>query len=215
MQKRTFASLLVVLTLMSMAGVYGLVLRPWHMRWGATDAETGMVLPGDSYIPPQAVVSTRAVTIHARPDAVWPWIVQLGQGRGGFYSYDWLENLFAADMHNANQIMPELQQIQVGDHVSLQRNGPFAVIARIENERALVMEGGWTWYLEPVDEHSTRLIVRYASFEVSDPLSRLYYYPIFEPAHFVMEHGMMLGIKARAESTSEIDLAEATKFEGK
>jgi hypothetical protein len=215
MQKRVFASLLVVLTLTSIAVIYGLLIRPWHMRWGATDEEISMALPGDSYIPQQAVVSTRAITIHARPDAVWPWIVQLGQDRGGFYSYDWLENLFAADMQNANQIMPELQQIQVGDHVSLQRNGPFAVIARIENERALVMEGGWTWYLEPVDEQSTRLIVRYASFEVSDPFSRMYYYPIFEPAHFVMEHGMMLGIKARAEGTPKIEVAQVTGLEGR
>jgi hypothetical protein len=214
MQKRVFASLLIMLTVISIAVSYGMLIRPWHMRWGATDEEISMALPGDSYIPPETVVSTRAITIHARPDAVWPWLVQLGQGRGAFYSYDWLENLFAADMHNANQIVPEWQQIQVGDHISLQRNGPFMVIAQLEDERALVVEGGWAWYLEPVDENTTRLIVRYASFKVNDLFSRLFYYPIFEPAHFVMEQGMMLGIKARAESTSPNEVAARTALPG-
>jgi hypothetical protein len=189
---------------------YILFLRPWHMSWGATAEEVAMPLPGDPYIPPQAVVSTRAVTIHAPAAAVWPWIVQLGQGRAGFYSYDWLENLFAADMHNADRIAPELQQLNVGDHISLQRNGPFAVVAAIEPERVLVAEGGWTWHLRAIDEHTTRLIVRYASFEVGDLLSKLYYYPIFEPAHFVMESGMMLGIKVRAEQAQSRHEPEAT-----
>jgi hypothetical protein len=179
------------------------VLRPWHMGWGASAAEIGGPLPGDPYIPPQAVVSTRAVTIHAPTAEVWPWIVQLGQGRAGFYSYDWLENLFAADMHNADRIVPVLQQLQVGDHLSLQRDGPFAVVAVIEPQRALVAEGGWSWVLVPIDNHTTRLIVRYASFPVGDLASKLYYYPIFEPAHFVMESGMMLGIKTRAERSQE------------
>jgi hypothetical protein len=93
---------------------YSFVLRPWHMRWGATASEITMSLPGDAYILPQTIVSTRAITIRAPVAAVWPWIVQLGQGRGGFYSYEWLENLFAAGMHNADQITPELQRVSTG-----------------------------------------------------------------------------------------------------
>jgi hypothetical protein len=85
--------------------------------------------------------STRALTVHAPPAAIWPWLVQLGQGRGGFYSYEWLENLFAAGVHNADRIIPELQQLQVGDHLSFQRDGPFAVVAAIDPENALVLEG--------------------------------------------------------------------------
>jgi hypothetical protein len=169
------------------------------MHWGATATEITMSLPGDANIPPQTVVSTRAITIRAPVAAVWPWIIQLGQGRGGFYSYEWLENLFAADMHNADHIVPALQQLQIGDPISFQGGGPFTRVAAIMPERALVVEGGWTWVLDPIDEHTTRLIVRYASFEVRDVWSKLFYYPIFEPAHFVMESGMMLGIKARAE----------------
>jgi hypothetical protein len=159
-----------------------------------------MVLPGDAYIPAATHVSTRAITINAAPDAIWPWIAQIGQGRGGFYSYEWLENLFAADMHNADHIVPEWQHLAVGDHVSFQRNGPFTRVAYFEPNKVLVVEGGWTWYLAPIDDDHTRLIVRYASFPVTDALSTGFYYAIFEPVHFVMEHGMMLGIRTRAEA---------------
>jgi len=179
---------------------YLVLIRPWYMNWGATDAEIAMVLPGDTYIPPATHVSTRAVTIHATPAAIWPWIVQLGQGRGGFYSYDWLENLFAADMQNADAIEPEWQHLALGDHVSFQRNGPYTKVAYFEPDKVLVVEGGWTWYLQPVDAHHTRLIVRYASFPINNVLASGFYYAIFEPVHFVMEHGMMLGIRARAEA---------------
>jgi hypothetical protein len=196
-QARFWTSVVIVVGVILFA--YVLFLRPWHMRWGATDAELAMSLPGDAYIPPLTVRSTRALTIDAPAEAVWPWIMQLGQGRGGFYSYEWLENLFAAEMYNAERIEPELQTLQVGDHISFQQNGPFTSVALIEPGYALVAEGGWTWVVEPINATTSRLIVRYASFEVSNLVSRLFYYPIFEPAHFVMESGMMLGIKARAE----------------
>ena len=178
---------------------FAFLVRPWYLRWGATDAEVQMPLPGDSLIPEGAVVSTRAATIHAPAAVVWRWLVQVGQGRAGFYSYDWLENLFAADMHNSGHLRPELQRLQVGDHVSLQRNGPFAVVMAIQPGQALVLDGGWTFLLSPVDADTTRLIVRYA-FDVSTLGAKLYYYSIFEPAHFVMESGMMLGLKQRAEA---------------
>jgi hypothetical protein len=197
MQARFWVSIAVVVGIILVA--YIVFLRPWHMRWEATDTEVALVLPGDAYIPPLAVRSTRALTIDAPANAVWPWIVQLGQGRGGFYSYEWLENLFAAEMHNAERIQPELQTLQVGDHISFQQDGPYTRVALIEPAHVLVVEGGWTWVVEPIDANTTRLIVRYASFEVGNTWSKLFYYPIFEPAHFVMESGMMLGIKARAE----------------
>jgi hypothetical protein len=196
-QTRLWIGIAVLVGVVLVAYVF--FLRPWHMRWGATDTEIALSLPGDPYIPPLAVRSTRALTIDAPADAVWPWIVQLGQGRGGFYSYEWLENLFAAEMQNAERIQPELQTLHVGDPISFQQDGPFTRVAFVEPGHVLVAEGGWTWVVEPIDAHSTRLIVRYASFEVGNTLSKLFYYPIFEPAHFVMESGMMLGIKARAE----------------
>ena len=189
--------------LLSVVLIYSFVVQPWHMRWGATDAELAMPLPGDPFIPPTTVVSTRAVTIHAPAAVVWAWTVQLGQEHGGFYSYDWLENLFAAQMHNAERIVPEWQNPQVGARVTMMANPPpmsVAEIVLIEPERVMVLKGGWTFFLQPLDAQTTRFIVRYASFPVKGNLSAaLYYYPIFEPAHFVMESGMMLGIKQRAE----------------
>ena len=195
-----FAALVIVCLFAAFVAIYVSTIRPWHMRWGATESELAMPLPGDQLVPPSAVVSTRAITIRATPQEIWPWLIQLGQGRGGYYSYDWLENLFAADMHNADTIVPGLQHVDVGDHISLQGNGPYMTVATVDPERALIMEGGWGWYLEPVDAQNTRLIVRYASFEVNSWASALFYYPIFEPAHCVMELGMMLGIAGRAES---------------
>lgn len=166
-----------------------------------------MLLPGDGYIPEGTVISTRAITINAPPEIVWSWLVQLGQGRGGYYSYEWLENLFAADMHNAEEIIPGLQHLQVGDRISFQRDGPFTVVVEVEEGERLVLEGGWAWYLQNEGERSTRLVVRYASFPVNSFPSRLFYYAIFEPAHFVMEQGMMLGIKSRAENSMKTKLA--------
>jgi hypothetical protein len=211
MLKVRYTLLLVIMVIASMFTVYAMLIRPWHMRWGATVEEVSLALPGDTYIPERTIVSTRAITIRAPREAIWPWIVQLGQGRGGFYSYEWLENLFAADMHNADEIIPEYQHLEVGDHISFQRNGPFAVVAYIEEGQTLVGEGGWAWYLQAVDNDTTRLVVRYASFKVDSFLSRLFYYSIFEPAHFVMEQGMMLGIKSRAENMPQTDLAEMAR----
>lgn len=189
--------------LLALVLLYSFVIQPWHMRWGATDTELAMPLPGDPFIPPTTVVSTRAITIQAPAAQVWAWVVQLGQNHGGFYSYDWLENLFAAQMHNAEQIVPAWQQPQVGDPVTMMANPPpmsVAEIVLIEPERVMVLKGGWTFFLQPVDNQTTRFIVRYASFPVKGDLgAALYYYPIFEPAHFVMEAGMMMGIKQRAE----------------
>jgi hypothetical protein len=158
-----------------------------------------MQLPGDAFSLPNAVPSTRALTIHAPPAAVWPWLVQIGQGRGGFYSHDWLENLFAANMHNVDQITPELQHIAVGDTVSLQENGVALDVTLVQPERALALRG-WGMYLAPINDNETRLIVRYADFSIDSPVAALYYYGILEPAHFIMEAGMMLGIKRRAEA---------------
>lgn len=188
----------ILLLLGLIVASYILILRPWHLRWGATDAEVSMSLPGDAWIQPGAAVSTRAITIHAPAPKVWQWIVQLGVGRGGWYSHDWLENLFATGMVNADAIKPELQNAELGDAWLFTKLFPFAArVTLIEPERVLVFDG-WTLYLKPLDANTTRLIVRYPMDPdefINAPLS----YSIFEPAHFLMESGMMLGIKQRAE----------------
>jgi hypothetical protein len=179
--------------------LYAVLIRPWHMRWGASSEEVQMRLEGDRMIARGAIVSTRALDIDAPPDEVWRWMLQLGQGRGGFYSYEWLENLFAADMRNAELLEPRLLKLDVGDSISFQADGPATVVTLVEPERALVLGDGWTLALRRIDEGRTRLIVRYPFDTHGRSLDALYYYTVFEPAHFVMESGMMLGIRERAE----------------
>jgi hypothetical protein len=179
--------------------VYAVVVRPWHMHWGATLEERTRELPGDRYIATSATVSTRALTIAAPSAVVWSWLVQLGQGRGGFYSYEWLENLFAAGMRNADRLDPRLQDLHVGDTVSFQQDGPSTIVTAIDPGRMLVLGDGWSFVLDPVDVDRTRLVVRYPYARRGDLLDAAYYYALFEPAHFVMESGMMLGIKERSE----------------
>jgi hypothetical protein len=184
--------------------VYLIVIRPWHLTWGATAAEARQPLPGDDVVAHPVYQYTRAITIDAPAAAVWPWLVQIGQGRGGYYSYDWLENLFGCDIHSADRILPEFQRLAVGDTVRMYREGggppPFIVVA-IDPGRALVLGGGdsysWAFVLQPIDAQSTRLIVRARSY--SDPP---WVAPLagVEPITFFMEQKMLRGIKQRAEA---------------
>jgi hypothetical protein len=90
--------------------------RRWHLRWGATDAEVASTMPGDAIVPDPSLDATRALTIDAPPAQVWPWIVQIGTGRAGFYSYDLFDN---GARPSADRILPELQDTQVGDWVPM------------------------------------------------------------------------------------------------
>jgi hypothetical protein len=194
-----------------------LAARPWFLRWGATDEEIGKTLPGDDLAPTAASVATRAVTIHAPAGAVWAWLVQIGQDRGGFYSYTWLENLVGARIRNADHILPEHQSRQVGDTIWMtprERYGGKGCVkvARLVPGRALVMvspedyhaiawrgialDGTWAFILEPVDERTTRLIVR----SRSGPRPGPFHFLAYDPVHFIMERKMMLGIRDRAEA---------------
>lgn len=94
-----------------------LAIRPWHMRWGTSRAERAMTLPGDELVPGARYLGDYAVTIDAPEQAVWPWMAQLGQDRGGFYSYAWLENLAGARIRNADIIVPAWQERSVGELV--------------------------------------------------------------------------------------------------
>ncbi|MEM8532269.1 MAG: hypothetical protein AAGF95_15595 [Chloroflexota bacterium] len=115
------------------ASAYWLLLRPWYLHWGATDIDCERRLPGDDLIPRPYTQSTRAITIAASARDIWPWIVQIGQERGGFYSYDWLENLIGLDIHSADRIRPELQHLQVGDLIRFAPDGgPGMLVAALE-----------------------------------------------------------------------------------
>jgi hypothetical protein len=182
---------------------YAFLVRPWHLRWGATDEEVNMPLPGDEFIEDPKLNATHAITINAPATDVWPWLVQLGQRRGGFYSYTWLENLVGCEMHNANRIVPEWQDLKVGDEVWLHPKAPPLRVLAIEPGRAIVLEKCWSFILHPIDENTTRLIIRGRGEFNPDLknglLNLLLWRGIFEPAHFIMERKMLLGIKQRAE----------------
>jgi hypothetical protein len=184
--------------------LYRRAVRPWHLRWGASDEEVSTPHLGDELVAQATLVSTRAVTIDAPPEDVWPWLVQLGQGRGGFYTYDRLENLFRLDIHSADRIVPELQQLEVGDVVALAPSGAGLVVAAVVAGRALVLmhpDGGWTWAFTvgPADDGRARLVVRNRWTTAGAPLGFRVALAVIEPSSFVMERGMLLGIKRRAE----------------
>lgn len=180
--------------------LYWLFIRHVHQSWGATEAEQKIVFPADRLVSPARVVSTRAINIHASKEKIWPWIAQTGQNRGGFNSYYWLENLFAAKMHNASSIMPQWQNPQPGDTIYYGEGEGYELISFVK-QREYYALGGWTFYLDSIDANHTRLIVRYPSMEIKqNQLMEVYYYGLFEPLHFIMESGMMMGIKKRAEN---------------
>ncbi|HTQ78535.1 MAG TPA: hypothetical protein VMM92_00950 [Thermoanaerobaculia bacterium] len=184
---------------------YWLKVRPWHLRWGATPEEVERRLPGDERVKEPDLDSTHAITIHAPADEIWPWLIQMGQGRGGFYSYTWLENLVGCRMRNADRIRPELQHLAVGDRIYLHPKAPPLTVEILVPGRALVLSETWGFYLDPIDARSTRLIVRGRGRFSAQPfpegrlLRFLVWRLIFEPAHFIMERRMLYGIKERAE----------------
>jgi hypothetical protein len=186
--------------------------RPRYLGWGATNEEAADPLPGDGLIPIADLVATRAITIRSPADQVWPWIAQLGQGRGGFYSYDFLENLVGCDIHSADHIVAEWQAVEAGDAVNLYP-GAGLTVAAVERGRSLVLRGGvpmgtapppydftWSYALRDSAGGTTRLLVRerYAYSEWWAPL-------VVEVAgvvSFVMSQKMLRGIRDRAEHTA-------------
>lgn len=189
-------------------------LRRRMLRWGATRDELRLVVPGDDLLPTSNLTATRAITIAATPAEVWPWIAQLGQGRGGFYTYDWLENLVGANIHSANMIVPALQHPAVGDDIRLAPEVALRV-AVVEPDRALVLRGGipignvrapydftWAFALSHQLDGSTRLIVR-ERYAYAQRWAALLVEPT-EVVSFVMTQRMLRGIKARAERGSGV-----------
>lgn len=200
------------------------LFRPWASRWGAALEEVYATLPGDELIPDAKGQSTHAITIHAPAAAIWPWLVQIGQGRGGFYSYDCLENLCGLDIHSANEIVAELQNLKVGDIIRMHPEGGSEVVI-LNPERDLVLFADpatqtgrpaeirgtpgsepldfvstWALYLRPIDAHNTRLIARSKGNWNSNVKAGLMWGVLLDPVTFIMSQKMLHGIKRRAES---------------
>lgn len=198
---------------------YQKAIGPWLRNWGTFPEEAKASLPGDELVADAMFSTTRAVTIHAQPDQVWPWIVQMGQGRGGLYSYDFLENLMGLNIHSADRVLPEFGTLEPGDAVPLEPAGGGYTVHSIkpeeylllytdgsgENEmartlRAAEVKTSWLFLLREMDSGCTRLIIRWRAN--MNPKSSLYARMMtigIEPIEFIMERKMMLGIRQRAE----------------
>jgi hypothetical protein len=190
----------VVFASAALSALYSGLARRRILTWGATEAEGTSRLPGDELLENADGVSTRAISIDAPAAVVWPWLAQMGPApRGGAYTYDWIENLLGLGMHSVDQVLPEYQNPQIGDTISLgsnrmrvERVDPGHVLAWRSEDR------NWVWTFV-VKERSgrTRLISR-NRFRLPTLIGRIGMLPM-EPGSLVMERKMLLGIKGRAE----------------
>ena len=183
--------------------LYFLVVRPWHLRWGATDDEVAMSLPGDDLIQ-GAQSATRAITVDAAPGDIWPWLVQLGYGKAGWYSYDWIDNDFK---RSANRIIPEYQDLGIGDRILMMPGMGFDVVS-IDPPRSIVsvLEDGstsWCLALHPMAGGGTRLVSRWRpKFEITP--ATVLMTVLAEPGTFIMEQKMLRTIRDRVESATAV-----------
>lgn len=197
--------------------LYQRIVRPWYMTWGTTLAEQDRFWPGDELTPDASDNSVRAITIDAPVSQVWPWIMQIGQDRAGFYSYAFLENIVGAHMKNIEQLIPGIEPRFVGDVIWLASPGRYAsrpavYVVQIEPDHFMVtvgqadwehlsrgesISGSWSWILDPISAERTRLIMRSRRYgqSIHDRLINL----IYDPAHFIMEQRMMRSLKKLAE----------------
>jgi hypothetical protein len=195
-----------LLVIFTFAALYWFPIRRWMGRWGTTPSDLSRVMAGDGLIADPTYSGTMAVIVNARPEDIWPWLVQMGYQRGGLYSYDWLDRLFGfLDRPSTARILPEFQHLAVGDEIPLGR-GPGWPVASMEPPRALVLDMrnmgsiDWVWQfgLYTVDEKQTRLVSR-SRVHARTIWARLLTSAI-EPAGFIMTRRMLLGLKQRAEA---------------
>lgn len=208
---------------------YGLVLRPRLLRFGATPEEVARRLPGDEIVPAPGSVTTMATTLPGPPAAVWPWLVQMGCHRAGWYSYDLLDN---GGVSSAVRVVPQWQELAVGDRVLSTRAGDtWFVVAALELERALVyrasidlgagepfepsrrwprsfIDGTWAFVLEPGFDDTTRLVVRTRGHGRPSLALRVFDMFAGEPAHFIMQTRQFTNLRRRVARPAEVlDLA--------
>jgi hypothetical protein len=196
------STLILSITLFVLVLVYLTRLRPWQLRWGATDDEIERSMPGDEIVDQPSFNATRAVTIHAPAEQIYPWIVQMGVTRAGWYSYDLLDNL---GRPSAESILPEHQKIQVGDLIPLSPDGKQGMrVKEFRQNQSMVWwdqkgDSSWAWGIYPEGEVAARLVtrvrVKYRVFSPAIPFNLL-----VEFGDIVMMRKCMLGIKRRAEA---------------
>ena len=183
---------------------YHLGVRPHLLRWGASDLEVAGAFPGDDHIADPQLVSTRAITVEAQPRDIWPWLVQMGDGRGGLYSHDRLDMLFGyLQAPSAEVVLPQYQDLAAGDVIPIGR-GPDWLVTIVDPERALVVEPQgaeltWCWRIIPTADGHARLVSRVRS-RVGKRWLLWALAPAIDMPWFVMERQMLRGIARRAEA---------------
>jgi hypothetical protein len=198
------------------------LLRGWRRQWGATEEERARRLPGDELVAEPQWTYNHAISIEAPPASVWPWLVQLGQGRGGFYTYEGLENLVGCQIRNVMEIRPELQQLRVGETIVLHgRSGYGLEVVRLDPGRALVLGGPpnekgsqatWGFYLLDGPNGATRLLERGRNVVGRGLAEKLGFGPLLmDPISFVMSKRMLQNIKRLVESEEQKGPREATR----
>ena len=176
--------------------------RRWHLTWGATQEEVKAAMPGDELLPVARFEATRAITLDAPPEKVWPWLVQVGFGRAGFYSYDLLDNL---GRPSATTLLPQWQHPWPGD-VAAPMTRPaivetsFVFGPMVENEYMVWSKPNstWSWQITPLDGHRTRLVTRLRQRYQLTPALPITV-ALMELADFPMMRQMLRGIRLRAE----------------
>ena len=210
------ALLLTAVAALASVGTYAAAFRHRQFQWGATSDEVVMTLPGDDLLGRADLVATRAITVRAEVEDVWPWLAQMGQGRGGLYSYDWVENLVGCQMNSAEHVVPKWQSVEVGDDFRIHPDVALKVV-HVNPPHALVVEGGvsatgeatagdagapydftWAFVLVPETNNRTRLVVR-ERYRCHTTAARVLV-EVVSVVSFVMSERMLRGIRDRAEA---------------
>jgi len=226
-QRRTRFNALQVLEglegiLIIIAAYLTLFFKPLRDRWGLSQKEANTTFPGDHLVPQPRSEFVHAIEINAPASCVWPWIAQIGQGRGGFYSYEALENLFGLQIYNSDKILPEFQQPKIGDLIPFGPKDAYPIVI-CEHGKAMAIENwydlsknsvynqalespmnylhlSWLWMVEPLDEYSSRFISRNRVDYSPSLKNSLLFGALGEPVVFAMDRKMCYGIKRRAEN---------------
>jgi hypothetical protein len=188
-------------------------LRHWYIRLAARDDDRNAALPGDGIVPRPETAYTMAITIRAGASTIWPWLLQMGQGRGGFYTHEWIENVLGANIHNADRIVAAWQHLDVGDRVRLtpdpylNQPGQVMTVAEIQVERTLVFSqtlpngstASWAFLLVPQDDGTTRVIMRRRGGQPT------LFDRVMSPGYVFMDRGMLRGLRERVEAIAVRD----------
>jgi len=202
-------TILIIITviLIGLTGLYLLVLRPWHLRWGATDNDLKLSLTGDNLVANPDFNATRGITINSTPENIWKWIIQIGSRRAGWYSIDWIDN---GSIPSSQELIPEFQKIEIGQFIPFtpdQKNGMWVKEFK-EHEYILWADkegkATWLWYLYLTEKGSSRLITRLRTKYVWKGFWIIYYL-VYDFGDIVMMSKCLNGIKMRAELDKKLE----------